>query len=124
MPEPLKVIITDTSWIGQQHQRGLLRPVVDVLHHRTGQITAFIAANAGQVKNVLLWHGDAHGVAYCTAADNPDGGFPVYCAAPMRQTGLAFNPVAATFTASYNNAGGDAASTAGSPSPTAASRSA
>ena len=70
-------------------------------------IIAYIAANSSLVKNVLLWHGDAHGVACCPGWGNPDGGFPVYCAAPLRQTGLAFAPVAPTFPAYYDNAGGE-----------------
>ena len=68
---------------------------------------AVIAANAAAVQNVMLFHGDAHGVAYCTAQDNPDGGFPVYCCAPLRQVGNSFTAVATTFTAGYNNDAGE-----------------
>ena len=107
MPEPLKVIITDTSWIGSSTGEDSCGPSWTYYTTERAAILDYIAANAAQVQGVLLWHGDAHGVAYCTAADNPDGGFPVYCAAPMRQTGAAFTPVAATFTDSYNNAGGE-----------------
>ena len=58
------------------------------------------------MKNVLLIHGDFHGVAEALPQENTTGGFPVFGAAPMRQTG-ALDHNAGTFTRYYNNAGGE-----------------
>ena len=107
MPEPLKVIITDTSWIGTTTTEDSCGPSWTYYQTERSSILAYIAANSSLVKNVLLWHGDAHGVACCPGWGNPDGGFSVYCAAPLKQTGLAFAPVAPTFPAYYDNAGGE-----------------
>lgn len=106
--EPLKVIITDTAWMG------LLSGVTGDLEggkwwsYSTERqaIINFMAANAGQVQNVMLWHGDTHALGCTPAANNPYGNFPVYCAAPMRMTGAAvFN--GPTFTQLYSNSGGE-----------------
>ena len=106
-PEPLKVIITDTNWIGTTTAVDSCGPGWTYYITERTAILNFIAANQPLVRNVMLWHGDAHGLGCCPGADNPAGGFPVYCAAPMRQTGAAFSSdVAATFTQSYNNNGG------------------
>lgn len=107
-PEPLKVIITDTAWMG------LLSGVTGDLEGakwwaydtERQAILDFIAANTVAIQGLMLWHGDTHALATATPAANTWGGFPVYCAAPMRQTGAAvFN--AGTFTHLYNNAGGE-----------------
>jgi alkaline phosphatase D len=107
-PEPLKVIVTDTAWMG------LLSNVSGDLEdakwwsYSTERATliSYMAANAARVQNVMLWHGDTHAVACAPGGSNSWGGFPVYCAAPMRQTGAAvYN--GSTFTQLYNNSGGE-----------------
>ena len=111
-PEPLKIIITDTQWLGTTAPSLGADPELgkwwSYQTERAAIITQMIASWS-RMRNVLLIHGDFHGVAVATAqqsAANAGGGFPVYCAAPVRQTGLAtHNP--GTFTAYYNNAGGN-----------------
>ena len=104
-PEPLKVIICDTAWMSATIS-GELDKWWSYGTERSA-ILSYIAANAGQVQNLMLWHGDSHMLGYATAAANASwGGFPVWCAAPLRQTGAA-NSGAAAFTATYNNAGGE-----------------
>jgi hypothetical protein len=106
MPEPLKIIITDSAWIGGEGANSC-GPCWGYYQTERAAIAAYIAANASQVKNVLLIHGDAHAVACAPGWNNPDGGFPVYCAAPLRQAGISPSAnSAATFTQFYNNAGG------------------
>jgi hypothetical protein len=108
-PEPLKIIATDTQWLGSVvPSLGSDNELGKWWSYQTERaaIVSYMAANAAQVQNVILIHGDFHGVATCTAANNPTGGFPVYCAAPMRQTGAStINP--STFSQYYNNAGGE-----------------
>jgi hypothetical protein len=106
MPEPLKVLCLDTSWIGNTSQSSC-GPGWGYYSTERAAIISFIAANAPAVKNVLLWHGDAHGVAACPGWGNPDGGFSVYCAAPMRQdSGSDATAALACFPVYYNNSGG------------------
>ena len=108
MPEPLKVIITDTNWMGASTSTDSCGPGWTYYTYERGQITAFIAANQAAVQNVVLWHGDGHAVACQTGPGNPWGGFPVYCAAPVRQTGAAWSAeLSATFAQVYNNSGGE-----------------
>lgn len=106
LPEPLKIICTDTSWIGNTSQSSC-GPGWGYYSTERQSIISFIQANQSRVKNVLLWHGDAHGVAACPGWGNADGGFSVYCAAPLRQTSGS-DAVAAlqAFPAWYNNNSG------------------
>lgn len=107
MPEPLKIIVCDTNWMGNGTAISSCGPGWTYYMTERAAITSFIAANASAVKNVLLWHGDAHGVGCQPGWGNPDGGFPVYCAAPLRNLGAAFtSEIAATFAQSYNNSAG------------------
>lgn len=111
-PEPLKIIIADTQWLGTTVPSLSADPELgkwwSYQTERATIITQMIQSWS-RMRNVLLIHGDFHGVAVATAAQSAasgGGGFPVYCAAPVRQTGLAtHNP--STFTAYYNNAGGN-----------------
>lgn len=111
-PEPLKIIVTDTQWMGTSVPSTVTDPELGKwwsYQTERAAIVAQMTAIWGQMKNVLLIHGDFHGVAVANASQNAAaGGFPVYCAAPVRQTGLAtHNP--GTFTAYYNNNGGNLA---------------
>jgi len=113
-PEPLKVIITDTQWLGTSAPSLGADPELGKWWSYQTERAAIISqmiASWSQMRNVILIHGDFHGVAVATAAQsaaNGGGGFPVYCAAPVRQTGAAtHNP--GTFTSYYNNAGGNCA---------------
>lgn len=103
--EPLKVVICDTAWMGP-----FLAGQPDKwwsYDYERQQIISFVTANANKVRNVLWIHGDDHCVACCPGSSNSWGGWPVYCAAPVRQLGNAIPNVAATFPQFYNNAGGD-----------------
>jgi PhoD-like phosphatase len=104
-PEPLKVIVTDTGWMGGGSDTSC-GPGWWLYSTERAAIISFITANKGAVQNVMLWHGDDHCVATCPPVSNAYGGFPVYCAAPLRQTGAAIPNVAATFPQYYNNAAG------------------
>ena len=110
--EPLKIIITDTQWLGT------VVPSIEAddelgkwwsYQTERTSIVDYMTASRANVRNALLIHGDFHGVAVATAADsaaNGGGNIPVYCAAPMRQTGEAtYNPQ--TFTNYYNNDGNE-----------------
>ena len=111
-PEPLKIIVTDTQWLGTVvPSLGADDELGKWWSYQTERaaIVTYMIQSWSRMRNVLLIHGDFHGVAVATAqqsAANAGGGFPVYCAAPMRQSGAAtINP--STFTAYYNNAGGE-----------------
>jgi hypothetical protein len=107
MPEPLKIIVCDTNWMGSSTAVSSCGPGWTYYMTERAAIIEYIAANASAVKNVLLWHGDAHGVGCVPGWGNADGGFGVYCAAPLRNLGAAFtSEIAATFAQSYNNGGG------------------
>jgi hypothetical protein len=108
MPEPLKIIVCDTNWMGNGTAVSSCGPGWTHYSTERASILAFIAANAPAVKNVLLWHGDAHGLGCVPGwGNNTGGGFPVYCAAPLRNDGTAMSAaIQATFAQSYNNAGG------------------
>lgn len=108
-PEPLKVIVTDTQWLGTTvptlGQDSELGKWWSYQTERSAIVSQMTAAWS-QMKNVLLIHGDFHGVAVCQPWQNPAGGFPVFAAAPLRQTGAAtYNT--GTFTSYYNNSGGE-----------------
>lgn len=103
--EPLKVIIGDNAWMGSP-TGGDLDKWWSYDYERQ-QIIAYMAANRNTVGNVLWIHGDDHCVACCPGSSNTWGGFPVYCAAPIRNLGAAVPNVSATFPQFYNNAGGD-----------------
>ena len=111
-PEPLKIIVTDTQWLGTTVPSVGADPELGKwwsYQTERAAIVAYMAANKPLVQNVVLIHGDFHGLATATAADsaaNAGGGFPVYCAAPLRQTGAAVIN-ANTFTQYYNNSGGE-----------------
>lgn len=104
--EPLKVVISDSAWMG-----AFLGTDLDkwwAYDTERQAILAFIAANKTAVRNIMWWHGDSHALATATPAQNAAwGGFPVYCAAPLKQTGAAVPNVAATFGQYYNAGGGD-----------------
>jgi hypothetical protein len=111
-PELLKIIVTDTQWlgtivptIGQDDELGKWWSY----QTERAAIVNYMVESWSTMRNVLLIHGDFHGVAVSTAgnsAANGGGRFPVYCAAPMRQTGAAtYNPQ--TFTSYYNNSNGE-----------------
>ena len=107
MPEPLKIIVCDTNWMGASTATSSCGPGWTYYMTERAAIISYIAANASLVKNVMLWHGDAHGVGCVPGWGNPWGGFPVYCAAPLRNLGAAFTTeIAATFAQSYNNNAG------------------
>ena len=112
MPEPLKVIITDTQWLGTTVPSLGADPELGKWWSYQTERAAIVSqmiASWSKMRNVCLIHGDFHGVAVATAAQsaaNAGGQMPVYCAAPMRQTGAAtINP--GTFTSYYNNSGGE-----------------
>jgi hypothetical protein len=108
-PEPLKIIITDTQWMGNTVPSLGADPELgkwwSYQTERTS-IVNYMISNWGRMRNVALIHGDFHGVAVAYAAENTWGGFPVYAAAPMRQTGAA-TIAAGTFNRYYNNSGGE-----------------
>jgi PhoD-like phosphatase len=108
-PEPLKIIITDTQWLGASvPSLGQDAELGKWWSYQTERaaIVSYMTANWPEMKNVLLIHGDFHGVAEALPWENAWGGFPVFCAAPLRQSGAAtYN--AGTFDRSYNNAGGE-----------------
>jgi hypothetical protein len=108
MPEPLKIVITDTGWMGGGDDPSC-GPGWWLYSTERATIIDYIAASAGTVRNVLLIHGDDHCVACCPGDQNSWGGFPVYCAAPMKQTGEAIPNVPETFPSYYNNSGGNCA---------------
>ena len=103
-PEPLKVVIGDTQWMGNvvagQNDKWWAYDT------ERQAIIAYIAAHKSQVQNMMWWHGDFHGLGCTPGASNPWGGFPVYCAAPICQTGAAVQDTS-TFTQMYNNSGGE-----------------
>jgi hypothetical protein len=108
-PEPLKIIVTDTQWlgsvvptIGQDDELGKWWSY----QTERAAIVSYMLANWSRMKNVLLIHGDFHGVAEATAWENATGGFPVFAAAPLRQTGAATTEPG-TFDRYYNNSGGE-----------------
>ena len=103
-PEPLKVVVGDTQWMGNV-VAGQLDKWWSYDTERQA-IIAYIAAHQSQVQNLMWWHGDFHGLGCTPAADNSWGGFPVYCAAPLCQTGAAVQDTS-TFTQFYNNSGGE-----------------
>lgn len=106
-PEPLKVIVGDVQWLGAPTQY-LLTNGPDKwwsYDYERGQIVSFLAANAAQVGHVMYWHGDAHLLGTSTAGNNTYGGFPVYCAAPMHNTGGGL--ATGSFSQYWNNAGGN-----------------
>lgn len=107
-PEPLKIVIADTAWMGLL--AGATGDEEDAkwwsYSTERAAVMSFLAANQAQVQNMVFIHGDTHGVGVATGTQNTWGGFPVYCAAPMRQTGAAaYNT--STFSSFYNNSGGD-----------------
>lgn len=108
-PEPLKIIITDTQWLGSSVPSIGADPELGKWWSYQTERTAIVnhmIANWAQMRNVVLIHGDFHGVATAVAAENLWGGFPVYCAAPLRQSGAAtLNP--GTFNSYYNNSGSE-----------------
>jgi hypothetical protein len=111
-PEPLKIIITDTQWLGTAVPSIGTDPELGKwwsYQTERASVVAQMIASWGQMRNILLIHGDFHGVAVATAAQsaaNAGGQMPVYCAAPMRQTGAAtFDP--GTFSSYYNNSNGE-----------------
>lgn len=106
-PEPLKVIISDVQWAGNATAFLLSSGPDKWWSYNTERqdIINYIATNAAQVKNVMLWHGDAHCLGVIKPTDNAWGGFPVYCAAPMHNTGGGLD--LSSFTSEYNNAGGN-----------------
>jgi hypothetical protein len=111
-PEPLKIIITDTQWLGTTVPSLASDPELGKwwsYQTERAAIVSYMTANLPRMRNALLIHGDFHGVAVATPADsaaNAGGAIPVYCAAPIRQTGAAtINP--GTFTSYYNNSGGE-----------------
>jgi hypothetical protein len=108
-PEPVKIIITDTQWLGSTvpslGQDPELGKWWSYQTERAAVVNQMIATWS-QMKNVLLIHGDFHGVAEALPWENPTGGFPVFCAAPMRQTGASTNNPG-TFDRYYNNSGGE-----------------
>lgn len=103
-PEPLKVIISDVGWMGSASITNGPDKWWSYDTERQA-IISYIAANAAQVQNVMLWHGDSHLVGCTPGADNAYGGFPVYCAAPLLNVGGGLNT--STFTHFYNNSGGE-----------------
>lgn len=107
-PQPLKIVILDTGWMGGGSDTSC-GPGWWLYSTERAAILSYIAANAAAVGNLVFIHGDDHCVAVCPGAQNADGGFPVYCAAPMKQTGAAIPNVALTFPSYYNNAGGNCA---------------
>lgn len=107
-PEPLKVIVGDVQWLGTPTVFLTTNGPDKWFAYDTERqaITAFIAANQPRVGNLMWWHGDCHAMATSTAANNTSyGGFPVYCAAPMHNTGggLALS----SFSQNWNNSGGN-----------------
>jgi alkaline phosphatase D len=103
-PEPLKVIVSDVAWMGAPSITNGPDKWWSYSTERQA-IISYIAANTAQVQNVMLWHGDSHCVGVATPAQNTWGGFPVYCAAPMHNTGGGRDLT--TFSAYYDNDGGD-----------------
>ena len=105
--EPLKVIVGDVQWMGTATEYLDTNGPDKWWSYTTerSEILAFIAANKARVQNVMFWHGDAHLVGCTPAANNSWGGFPVYCAAPMHNTGGGLDT--ATFTQFYDNSGGN-----------------
>jgi hypothetical protein len=108
-PEPVKIIITDTQWMGNTVPSLGADPELgkwwSYQTERTS-IVSYMTGNWAQLRNIVLIHGDFHGVGVAYAAENTWGGFPVYSAAPLRQTGAA-TIAAGTFNRYYNNAGGE-----------------
>lgn len=103
--EPLKVIISDVAWMGAPSISNGPDKWWSYDTERQA-IISYINANRAAVKNLMLWHGDTHAVAVATAAKNTWGSFPVYSAAPMLNVGGGLD--LSTFTAFYNNSGGEA----------------
>lgn len=106
--EPVKVIVGDVQWAGTP-TAGLDSSGPDKWWSYSTEraaILAYITANAAQVGQVLFWHGDTHAVGTMTPAANATwGGFPVYVAAPMHNTGGGLDN--GVFTSIYNNSGGN-----------------
>lgn len=100
--EPLKVIISDVAWMGTPT---IVSGPDKWWSYDTERqaILAYIAANAAQVKGLMLWHGDTHLVGCTPGTANAYGGFPVYCAAPLLNIGGGL--MQGTFTQKYNNGG-------------------
>lgn len=102
--EPLKVVVGDTQWMGNvvagQNDKWW------AYNTERQAIINYIQANRNAIGNMMWWHGDFHGLGCTPAANNTWGGFPVYCAAPICQTGAAVQDQS-TFTQFYNNSGGE-----------------
>jgi len=109
-PEPLKIIVTDTQWLGSTvPSLGVDDELGKWWSYQTerASIVSYMIESWSRMRNVALIHGDFHGVAVAYASENAAwGGFPVYGAAPMRQTGASTNNPN-TFTRYYNNSGGE-----------------
>src|SRR6185312_12066197 len=102
--EPLKIVIGDTQWMGN-FVSGQLDKWWAYDTERQA-IISFIQANQAAIGGMMWWHGDFHGLGCTPGANNSWGGFPVYCAAPICQTGAAVQDTS-TFTQMYNNSGGE-----------------
>jgi len=108
-PEPLKIVIGDTQWAGSS-AGGLDASGPDKWWDYSTErsaIMSFIAANSAQVGQMMWWHGDSHLVGTITGANNSWGGFPVYCAAPMSNTGGGLNT--GVWNNFWDNSGGSCA---------------
>lgn len=108
-PEPLKIIVGDTQWAGPASTLLDSEGQDKWWNYSTERsaIMAFIAANAAQAGQLMWWHGDSHLVGTITGADNSWGGFPVYCAAPMANTGGGLNT--SVWNSFWDNSGGSCA---------------
>lgn len=95
-PEPVKVIVSDTAWIGAASLATGIDKWWAYDNERT-EIGAFIAAN--KVRCLML-HGDMHSLVTDDGRNNHWGGFVVWGAAPFANVGGGFN--ADQYQQSYN----------------------
>lgn len=106
-PEPLKIIVGDTQWMGDPTEYLITNGPDKWFSYTTERsaIISFMEAHAARVQNVMWWHGDCHALACSTAEQNTWGGFPVYCAAPMYNVGGGLDP--GSFGQLWNNSDGN-----------------
>lgn len=83
--EPFKVWLHDNNWQGPASNPGNLDTWQAFNTERT-EIGSYISANSAAIGKLLYIHGDTHSLAADDGTNNPYGGFPFVCCAPMDQS--------------------------------------
>lgn len=83
--QPFKVWLHDNAWVGTPSNPGN-DDRWRAFSTERAEIAAYITANATAVGKLLYVHGDTHSLAADNGTNNPYGGFPFVCCAPMDQS--------------------------------------